>query len=227
MADTGKVVFVDFDKTIVDCNSANEWFMYELRAGRMPALYALRMPLWTLQYRLGVGNIKHMFDGAFMMVKGEREDVMSERVRDWFNTRIRTHIRPGALDTLRRHREAGDRLVLATSSSQYVGTLATELLGLDDFVSTRLEVVDGRFTGRLVANAMGPAKAVLVAQWAAAHGADLRRCTFYTDSITDLALLEQVGNPIAVNPDRRLLRIARERGWPVLDWGRSDSSGPD
>ncbi len=223
MPDPNRVALFDFDRTLVDCNSANLWFLHELRSGRLPPSYGIRVPFWLIQYRLGMGNLERMFDDAFKMAQGEEEALMIERVRAWYDSDIRPHIRPGARAAIGAHRAAGDRLMLATSSSQYVATLACETFGIDDFVCTRLEVADGRFTGRLMANAMGPAKAERVAEWATAQGIDLAHCTFYTDSITDLALLQRVGHPVAVNPDRRLRLIAREHGWPVLDWGRSQA----
>ncbi len=215
------VAFFDFDKTLVDCNSANDWFLNELRAGRIPLNYAIQLPLWTLQYRLGYGDVEHMFDNAFMMARGQEEQPMIEHVREWFDTQIRPRVRPGALLALREHRNAGDMLVVATSSSQYVGQLACQAFGLDDYISTRLELENGRFTGRVTANAMGPAKAKLVEAWTLLHNVDLAACTFYSDSITDLALLRRVGHPVVVNPDRRLLRAARESGWQIVDWGRA------
>jgi phosphoserine phosphatase len=105
------VVFFDFDKTLVDCNSANLWFVNELRARRVPLTYGLRLPIWTLQYRLGFRNIEHMFDGAFASVAGQSEAEMVERVRVWYESQVRPHARPGALAALRAHRAAGDWLV--------------------------------------------------------------------------------------------------------------------
>lgn len=214
------VALFDFDRTLVDCNSGNLWFRAEMRAGRLPRTLAGQFVFYTFLYRLGIGDLQNKFVEAFATVRGEAEAEMDARVRAWFEAEIRPHLRPGARAALQQHRAAGDRLVVATSSSQYIGRLAAEAFGLDDYISTRLEVVDGKFTGRLVANAMGPGKAACVAQWAAQNRVDLAACTFYTDSISDLTLLERVGQPVAVHPDRRLLRIARERGWPVADWGK-------
>ncbi len=221
MPDLNHVALFDFDKTLVDCNSANLWFLHELRSGRVPLSYRICVPFWLLQYRLGMGNLERMFDEAFKAAQGKEEALMIETVRVWYDSEIRPHVRPGALEAVRTHREAGDLLVLATSSTQYVATLACETFDMDSFICTRLETVNGRFTGRLESNAMGPAKAERVAEWAVARGIDLADCTFYTDSITDLALLQRVGHPVVVNPDSRLLLVAREHNWPILDWGRA------
>jgi phosphoserine phosphatase len=92
-----------------------------------------------------------------------------------------------------------------------------EYLGFPgQYVCTYLEAEDGRLTGRIVPPVCyGPGKVVWAERFAAEHRVDLSASYFYTDSITDLPLLEQVGHPVAVNPDPRLRRLARRQGWPV------------
>ena len=96
-----------------------------------------------------------------------------------------------------------------------------DAFGLDDLICTRFEVIDGVLTGRIAQPALGDAKRDRAREWAERTGIDLQDCTFYTDSHSDLALMEAVGTPVAVNPDRALLRVARSRGWTVVDWGLS------
>lgn len=137
----------------------------------------------------------------------------------WFRQEVAHRIRPGARAALERHRQQRDQLVICTSSSIYAGRNAQEVFGLDDTVATVFEVVDGRFTGAIAASALGEEKAHRAEAWAAERGIRLEDCFFYTDSVTDLALLERVGHPVVVNPDRALSRIARSRVWSVEDWG--------
>src|SRR5439155_26338517 len=92
-------------------------------------------------------------------------------------------------------------------------------LGLDGVVGTRAEVVDGRYTGELDGEMChGPEKARRVAQLAGENDIDLDRSYAYSDSVNDLPLLELVGFPVAMNPDRALRQIARQRGWQRLDY---------
>jgi phosphoserine phosphatase len=85
-------------------------------------------------------------------------------------------------------------------------------------LSSELEVVDGKFTGRASALCFGKHKVTLVKRWAARHGVDLAASTFYSDSYNDLPMLERVGRAVAVNPDARLRRVARARAWPMAWW---------
>jgi phosphoserine phosphatase len=101
------------------------------------------------------------------------------------------------------------------------------LLGASEVIATRMEVADGRYTGEMEFWAYGEAKASRVRELAGLRGYLLRDCYAYSDSITDLPLLEAVGHPRVVNPDRALRRIARMRQWPVLAFsarsGRAES----
>jgi HAD superfamily hydrolase (TIGR01490 family) len=179
------------------------------------------------RYSLGSGaGLEEVFAQAAATLAGEEEAVLRARTQAWFQADVSHRLRPGAARALARHRAAGDTLVLATSGSQYAAECALAAYGLDAAVATTFEVRDGRFTGRIAASALGAAKASRVEAWAREAGHDLAEATFYTDSATDLALLERVGRPVVVHPDRRLAVLAKKRGWTVEDWGRASGRGP-
>lgn len=125
---------------------------------------------------------------------------------------------PTRAATVAWHRNQGHRVVIVSAATPYVVRHVARDLDLDDeYLATRLEVVDGKFTGRVVEPACyGQGKVILTRQYAADHNLDLGQSYFYSDSSSDLPLLEAVGHPVAVNPNRRLGRIAAGRGWPVM-----------
>jgi phosphoserine phosphatase len=94
------------------------------------------------------------------------------------------------------------------------------MLGVDHVVATRMVVVDGCYTGEIAFYAYGEGKAVAMRELAEQHGYDLSDCHAYSDSATDVPMLELVGHPTAVNPDKALRRTASERGWPVRRFTR-------
>jgi phosphoserine phosphatase len=100
-----------------------------------------------------------------------------------------------------------------------------ELLGADHVVATRMEVADGKYTGNIRFYAYAENKAKAITDLARKRGYDLERSYAYSDSITDVHMLEIVGHPYAVNPDKDLRRTARERGWPVLVFERPVALG--
>jgi HAD superfamily phosphoserine phosphatase-like hydrolase len=108
--------------------------------------------------------------------------------------------------------------VLATGSTSYAATPVARAVGIEHVLSSRLEVEGGAFTGRASALCFGHHKVALAETWAAEHGIDLAQSVFYSDSYNDLPMLERVGTAIAVNPDARLRRHARRRGWAIQLW---------
>jgi len=219
----GRIALFDLDRTLLDINSGTLWLRHEWSEGNIGVRDAMWAGWWLMKYSLGIGEgMDAAYREAVRTLRGEPETRIVERTQAWFDEQVRHHLRPGASEALERHREAGDRLVLATTSSPYEARAAMEAYGLDDFVSTVFEVVDGVFTGEVSEPAWGANKAKRVEEWAERGGHDLERAVFYTDSMTDLTLLERVAEPVCVNPDRRLQRIAVERGWPIVDWGTAE-----
>ncbi len=216
-----RVALFDLDRTLIDCNSGHLWLRHEWNDGRV----SVRDAAWAVGvlglYGLGIGDLESAFSAAVSTLAGQPESMIAERTRLWFAGQVRHRLRPGALSALEAHRKAGHRLVVATTSSLYAAQEAAGAFGLDDVVCSRFEVVDGHFTGKLKSSAYGANKLRRAEEWVAANGVALSECAFYTDSVTDLALLEQVGAPVVVNPDRKLRQIAQERRWPVVDWGMS------
>jgi HAD superfamily hydrolase (TIGR01490 family) len=114
------------------------------------------------------------------------------------------------------HRAAGDEVVVLSASGQEVVEPIAAMVGADRCLASRMRVEDGRYTGEVEFYLYGEEKARAARDIAAARGYRLADCRAYSDSITDLPLLEAVGHPTVVNPDRALRRVALERGWPVL-----------
>jgi len=192
----------------------------EWRQGRLDARNVLWASYWMAKYHLGYsGGMEEAYSEAVTSLRGLEEATLVERTQEWFDREVVHRLRPGAIGALRRHRERGDRLVLATSASIYEAECAASIWELESGISTVFEVADGRFTGKIGAWAFGNYKCARAEAWAEEQGVSLEDAWFYTDSKTDLKLLERVGHPVVVHPDRRLARIAAQRGWPVEDWG--------
>jgi HAD superfamily hydrolase (TIGR01490 family) len=118
------------------------------------------------------------------------------------------------------HHEAGrDVVIVSASGSEVVEPIGT-MLGADHVVATRMVVEDGRYSGDIDFYAYGANKAIAIRELAEERGYDLAECYAYSDSSTDLPMLEEVGHPYAVNADKALRREATARGWPLIDFTR-------
>jgi len=214
--------FFDLDGTLLTVNSATLWLRRERRLGRVSAWQVARAALMIGSYRVGILDMEGALRAALRPIRGVAEESIREATRAWWREDVRRFVAPGAWGALARHRAAGDRLVLLTSSSRYAADMAREEFGLDDALFQFYEVRAGCFTGEpLHPICYGPGKVVVAERWAREHGVDLAGCSFYTDSSTDVPMLERVGHPFTVQPDPRLRWIARNRGWPILDWSRA------
>jgi HAD superfamily hydrolase (TIGR01490 family) len=217
--------FFDLDGTLLTVNSGRLWMLRERRVGRLGLVQMGKAVLYLVAYRFGVLSMEDAMTWALASIRGVAEDDVRRWTEEWFHQEVTPFVAPGGLDALASHRAQGHALVLLTSSSPYESRVACEHLGIDDFLCTRYEVANGVFTGRLVRPAcFGEGKVSAAEAFAAGRGIDLDRSFFYTDSITDRPMLERVGFPCVVNPDPRLRRLARAKGWPIRDWRQRDGA---
>ena len=221
MPQPGRVAFFDLDKTLISRNSATLWIRFELAAGRVTRWQALHALTYVVRYSLGSVDMEDAIRRSVASIAGQPEAELRERALRFYDALVRPLYRPGAAAAIAAHRAAGDRLVLLTSSSNYVSELVCRDLGLDDYLCNRFEVdANGCYTGRPIEPlCFGSGKVELAARHAERSQLSLADAVFYTDSISDLPMLEAVGRPVAVHPDPRLRRAAKQRGWEIVEWG--------
>jgi len=213
------VAFFDLDLTLISVNSASLWIRREVRLGHLSRWQAARGAWWIGLYQLGIANMEDAIRQAVQTLAGEVEADLERRTNEFWDQEVVDTIRPGARSTVESHRKRGDHLVLLTSSSNYLGGAAARDMNLDDVLSNRFAVRDGVLTGDVIDPVCyGTGKLVEAKEYLRKTDQSLAEATFYTDSYSDLPLLEKVGTPVAVHPDPRLARAARRRGWAVVDW---------
>ena len=145
---------------------------------------------------------------------------------DVFTHVIRPNLSAQGLDTARRHQAAGHKLVLVTGSLDFIMEPLARYLGVARLEAVKLRTYRGKFTGSLEGEIMsGQEKRRRVLAYAEAAGVDLQASYAYGDSIADGPMLEAVGHPVAVNPDRKLARLADARGWPIQHWSAFPNGG--
>ena len=220
--------FFDLDGTLVTVNGGRSWIEREHRLGRMSSLQLLTGMGYLGLYYFGLVNIDRALGQALETVRGMPEAELRHETETWFREEITQQFAPGAKAFLDTHRDLGHTLVVLTSSSPYAAALACEHFGLDVPLSTEYRVVDGLLTGDFSRPACyGAGKIHYAEQLASEQGIDLSASYFYTDSNTDLPMLDAVGHPRVVNADLRLRRTARRRGWPLMDWSNLEDGASE
>lgn len=196
------------------------WVRFLRRRGELPLSELAKAMYWSMLYKLAVLDMDAVFTKLIADLTGDSEDDMIAKCEVWYRDHVAPEVAPGALVAIEHHRQANHLIVLATGSTQYAATPVAKCVGIDHVLSSRLQVdaASGTFTGRSAALCFGQHKVVLAEAWAAEHGVDLGQSYFYSDSYNDLPMHERVGRAVAINPDPRLRRHARKRGWPIIEW---------
>lgn len=208
--------FFDVDRTLVAGFSATAFFRERLISGRMTPKEMIDTIRGTAGYVLGRTGFSGLVGAATAAYRGLSEKSMQELGQEVFDKHLATSIYPEARALVRAHQEKGHTVAIISSATPYqVDPIAREL-DVEHVMCTRLEVEDGIFTGEVMRPlCFGEGKREAGELLAAKHDFDLEESFFYTDSIDDLPLMEIVGKPCPLNPDRQLAQIAKERGWPV------------
>jgi HAD superfamily hydrolase (TIGR01490 family) len=211
--------FFDLDKTII-AKSSTLAFSREFQAGGLISRRAVLRSTYA-QFVYLVGGADHdqmekMRQFMSQLCAGWDVETVKEIVRETLHHIVDPLVYDEAVSLIEEHHLAGrDVIIVSTSGSEVVEPIG-QMLGADRVIATRMEVVDGRYTGGITFYAYAENKAEAIRQLAEQDGYDLDRCWAYSDSVTDVAMLATVGHPHAVNPDKDLRRVARERGWPIL-----------
>jgi len=214
-----QAAFFDLDKTIIATSSVMALGGSFYREGLISKRTIARGIYAQLVYML-VGadeqKMERMREAMLALTRGWDHERVREIVRETLDDVITPVIYAEALELIEEHRKAGRKTVIISSSPiETVEAIGTHL-GVDDVIATRAEVDEhGKYTGELLFYAYGPHKAEAIREMAVREGIDLASSYAYSDSITDLPMLELVGHPVVVNPDRELARVAREREWEV------------
>ena len=211
-----EAAFFDLDKTIIATSSVMALGGPLYREGLISKRTIARGIYAQLVYMV-VGadeeKMERMREAMLTLTKGWDHARVKEIVRETLDEVITPVIYAEALELIEEHKRAGRKTVIISSSPIETVEAIGEHLGVDDVIASRARIgADGRYTGELEFYAYGPHKAEAIREMAVREGIDLARSYGYSDSITDLPMLELVGNPVAVNPDKELARVgARSR----------------
>ena len=213
--------FYDLEGTLVSTNLVHTLGFYArhqqgvLRSLRKTATTVLSIPLFaaTDQYSRKVFN-----DLFFKRYKGETEDRLRFFANELFETVLKPAVFPGTFELIEKSRSLGLRQVVVTGALDFSVEPLMNYLGIETYVSNRLEFVNGIATGRLLPPVLAAAtKASWIRNYAEQEGINLSESYAYTDSLSDLPMLSIVGHPAAVNPDMRLKQTALHHDWPILN----------
>ena len=214
--------FFDLDKTVIARSSTLAFVRPLRKAGLLSHRTVLKAAVAQVIYRtVGADQVQldRVRDQLVGLSKGWKADRVRRLVQETVDEVISPLVYSEALALMEEHRREGREIVIVSIAPEEVVRPLAGYLGVDHVIASRSAVdEEGRYTGRLAFYATGDAKAEAIRQLALRWDLDLERCFAYSDSAADLPMLEAVGQPFAVNPDRTLREAATERDWPVIEF---------
>ena len=208
--------FFDMDKTLLAENSGSLYMKYRYERGEISGLEILKGIGAYLQYKVGILDIRNWTKNMMLQFKGQSESELEQEAVRWVEEEVVQTIYPEAEELVRKHLEEHHVVAIVSGATRFVVRPIADRLGIEHMLYTRLEVEDGLFTGRVIEPiCFEEGKIYWLQQFIEEHRIDLARSFFYTDSITDMPLMDIVGHPVVVNPDPFLYRTAVRRRWPV------------
>ena len=215
--------FFDLDRTLIAGASAFPVGIEAWRQGLASNSDIMKWGVAAVSFKLlgDKGEASEDVRGAFLGgIEGASATDMDDVGRAVLPKLI-ARVRPESRKLVTMHSEKGRDTWIVSASPQVLVEPVAASLGMTGAIGTRAKVVDGKYTGEIEGEFVyGAGKASAIEKLSAERGYDLERCFAYSDSVSDLPMLEAVGHPVAVNPDSELAMISHERGWPVVIFAR-------
>jgi HAD superfamily hydrolase (TIGR01490 family) len=219
--DNPDIIFFDLDHTLIDTDCEWAWKHMLADMGLVPESQRARQDYYIELHAEGKTPAEEYLEFLTSDFVGKTTDEMSRLAEKNFDANIRHKVFPEAVDEIEGILSAGGKPVLLSGSFRpIVGSVAAHL-GFEEIVCTELEVVGGRFTGRLESEfCIREGKLKRARDYCTQHDHQLCDAVFFGDSLSDVQVFEQVAQANVVNPRPGLARLAKQNGWRIVHWGR-------
>lgn len=211
--------FFDLDRTLIRYNSGAKLSQSLFKAGKVSFIQLFRSLIWLSKYKANLLDFEQFISYVAEKLQGKKEEELKEEAQLFVEKKGFSFILPSAQERIALHLRAHDFVVMITSSFAYLADPFARHLGISEVLCSSLEVKDERFTGKWIGPlCYGDGKVFHAESWADQHGISLENSYFYSDSYSDLPLLQKVGCPRVINPDRKLRSYARKHHWLIENW---------
>ena len=210
----------DLDKTLIGGDSDFLWGEFLSEIGAVDAdTYQIKNQYFFDQYALGKLNINEYLEFCLEPLSLNSRTTLDEWHQRFMQEKIEQILLPKAQTIIDKHKAQGDTILVITATNSFVTGPIVKRYGIDNLLATNPEVKNGKFTGKVEGEpCFQKGKIAHLDRWLEQTGEDMAGSYFYSDSHNDLPMLELVDNPVVVHGDETLKKVAKERGWPSLDW---------
>ena len=209
----------DLDNTLITGDSDYLWGQFLVERQLVdPDEYAEKNRMFLEDYHQGNLNIDRYLKFALKPLSLHSIEQLNKLRIDYIDNVIRPLIAKGSQAIIDKHRSRGDTLMIISATNLFITQPIADLLNIPYILATRPEMINNRYTGDYIGTPTFQAgKVTALNEWLKDNNMDLSGSTFYSDSHNDLALLELVDYPVAVNPDAILQQTAENNDWPIID----------
>jgi HAD superfamily hydrolase (TIGR01490 family) len=213
-----RLAIFDLDNTLIAGDSDHSWGEFLVQKNLVDAeIYAQANDRFYQEYKAATLDIHEYLRFSLAPLTRYTLDELAALHAEFMRDHIEPMMLPKAKALLQQHRDQGDYLLIITATNSFVTHPIATRLGVDDILASDAEILNGRYTGKGAGTpCFQGGKVIRLQEWLKEKNYTLDDAYFYSDSINDLPLLEQVPNPVAVDADERLSKIALERGWKIM-----------
>jgi len=213
------VAFFDLDNTILNTNSGKIMIHQAFRRGLINKKEFIQALILSVFYRIGVLSPEKIMKKMASWLKGVPEKQFIDFASNTFSKYIKDAIRDNARTAINYHKNNNGHTVILSAATHYICNQVKEILDIDDVICSKMEVIEGYFSGYPEGEyCYGNEKLIRTKAYCEAHNFDIDEAYYYADSISDLKVLEKVGNPMCVSPDSKLIEVAQKRRWQMYRW---------
>jgi len=215
-----ELIILDLDNVIINGQSQKILLNYLFGKRIIGFFYYFHIYFWFILYKLGLAkNPKEIMEYAFSFLKGRKVNEAEEIIDDFFERVLKNFIFQEMVDIINSHRKEKRELIIISNVIEILAKKIAEFLDINNYIATKLEVMDGKFTGRIVGDIVyGENKVNCIKKFIKENNLNLIKSWAYADHISDLGILNIVNNPLVVNPNRKMREEARKRKWPILNF---------
>lgn len=209
----------DLDKTLIGGDSDFLWGEFLCEIGAVDDDYQAKNQHFFSQYAVGKLNINDYLTFCLKPLSRYSIDTLRQWHQQFMTKKIKPILLPKAQKMVDFHRAKNDTLLVITATNRFITEPIAAQYGITNLLATELETKHNNYTGNIIGEpCFQQGKINHLNAWLAKNSENIKNASFYSDSANDLPLLETVDNPIAVNPDKTLKKIATDKGWQILNW---------
>ena len=212
------VVFFDLDKTLLSVNSGKILVQMAYKTGLMPFRTYLKAISTSIVYKFNLRKPIVAVNNMASWLAGFEEKLFTEFINTIIENHLIKSIRPSMVKEIELHKKQGGYIVLLSASLPQVCQPIAKHLGIDEIICSEMEIKNGIFTGYPKGNiCLGPEKEIRIKKFCEVNSFILNESYSYADSISDIEVQTATGHPVCVSPDKKLRRIAENKGWRIIE----------